>query len=208
MNHFYSLLAILPIVAALSTGAQAAENALPTTKNLTTPIAPLSAPTRSEFSSISARNLIDGSRIKLAVSGHKDGMQVREKSGCSWTRQADWFAPSTSWQNCGTSRNWHTATASVRVLNSLYPLKVGARGSYERRALSHTGRENTRRTNCKVTDSVKVLRPGKDATPAFVVVCDDTRRVRTTWYAPGIGPIAFRKVHDKNGLEESWVRTN
>jgi hypothetical protein len=38
------------------------------------------------------------------------------------------------------------------------------------------------------------------------VVCRDGTRTRTTWFAPGEGPVAFRKVHDRDGVEEAWVR--
>ncbi len=209
MKHLKTLLVALPFSIAISTAALASGTQThPVVQKLTSPIATIKWPSSSEFRSIKARSLIDRSRFNLNVSGHKGGMKVRETGGCTWTRPADWFSPSTGWANCGTSRNWHTATATVRVTNSLYPLKVGATGVYVRTALSHTGRTHTRTTRCKVTKAVEVLRRGKAATPAFVVACNDGKRLRTTWYAPGIGPIAYREVHNTNGLQEAWVRTN
>ena len=211
MKHTKIFLVAIPLIFTITTGAQAGQSGSktqPVSQKLTAPIASVKAPSRSEFSSIRARSLIDGSKFNLKVGGHKRGIKVRETGGCTWTRPADWFSPSTSWSNCGTSRNWHTATARVRVTNSLYPLKVGATGRYVRSAVSHTGRKHTRTTRCKVTKAVEVLRRGKAATPAFVVACNDGKRLRTTWYAPGIGPIAYREMHKKNGLQEAWVRTN
>lgn len=208
MKHLSLLLGVLPIVAAVTTGAQAAEHTFPDARNLTTSIQTIAAPQGIEPGIFNGKSLIDGTSISLAFSDHAQGQQAHDNEGCTWTRPTDWFSPSTSWTNCGTSRNWHTATASVLVLDSLYPLEVGATGSYKRRAVSHTGREQNRITNCTVTDAVNLMRPDKDATPAFVVVCDDSKRVRTTWYSPEFGPVAYRVIHNKNGLQEAWVRTD
>lgn len=152
-------------------------------------------------------SLKDGTHRRYAVRSYGNGVRVTEDNGCIWTRAGDWFSPSDSWANCGTSKNWHTGQAKVRELDSLYPLKVGSVGRYERQAVSHTGRRYSRETRCEVTDAVEVLRPGRAATPAFVVECDDSRRVRTTWYAPKKGPVAYREVHRRNGVEEAWVRS-
>lgn len=211
MKHLKTLLVALPFSVAISTGALASQSGAkthPVVQNLTGPIATIKAPVSSEFRSIKARNLIDRSRFNLNISSHKHGIKVRETGGCSWTRAADWFSPSASWSNCGTSRNWHTGTATVRMTNSIYPLKVGSTGRYVRESVSHTGRTHSRTTQCQVTKAVEVVRRGKADTPAFVVACNDGKRLRTTWYAPGIGPIAYREVHHRNGLQEAWVRTN
>jgi hypothetical protein len=99
-----------------------------------------------------------------------DAVRFRESDGCVSTRWGDGFARSDSWAGCADSRNWHTGRAAV----------------------SHTGRRYTRDTVCRVTDAVEVVRAGRAPTPAFVVDCDDGKRVRTTWYAAGEGPVAFR----------------
>ena len=158
------------------------------------------------FGGFQVASLIDGSNSSFDVQPYGNGVRVRENDGCVWTRTADWFSPSDSWANCGTSQNWHSAQAQVRQLDSLYPLRIGSQGRYERQSTSHTGRTRTRQTVCQVTGAVDVVRPGHPDTPAYVVECDDTKRVRTTWYAPGQGPIAFTQVSNTRGLEESWIR--
>ena len=110
-----------------------------------------------------------------------DAVRVRRSDGCVWTRWSDGFARSDSCAHAGDGRTVHTA-------------------------VSHTGRRYTRDTVCRVTDAVAVVRAGRAPSPAFVVDCDDGKRVRTTWYAAGEGPIAFRKVHREQGVEEAWVR--
>ncbi len=180
----------------------------PETRPLTASIAPVRRPSANALSSMTVTDLENGSRKTFSVKSFGNGVRVREGNGCVWTRAGDWFSPSDSWANCGTSSNWHTGQAKVRELDSLYPLRVGSVGSYQRSAVSHTGRSYSRKTRCEVTDAVEVLREGRAATPAYVVKCNDSRRVRTTWYAPSEGPIAYREVHRRNGLEEAWVRSN
>lgn len=180
----------------------------PETRSLEMSIQPVNSPSRAEFSSMTVKSLLDGETSSYTVSRYGNGVRVREGSGCVWTRARDWFSPSDSWANCGTSKSWHTAQASVRILDPLYPLEVGSTGSYERRAVSLTGDVSVRETRCEVISAVEVLRPGRTATPAYVVECDDGRRTRTTWYAPGEGPVAFREEHRSRGVEEAWVRAD
>jgi hypothetical protein len=180
----------------------------PDTRALSGPIRTVTRPAAALPREMEVTSLVDGTRKTFMTQPYGNGVRVRESNGCVWTRADDWFSPSDSWANCGLSSNWHTAQARVRELNSLYPLKVGSVGRYERSAVSHTGRSYTRETRCEVTDAVEVVRRGRATTPVFVVECDDTSRRRTTWYAPGEGPIAYREVHRRNGVEEAWVRTN
>ena len=180
----------------------------PDTQALTRPIGQVARAPIDILGTMTVTNLIDGSTMSLSANAYGNGARVRESNGCVWTRANDWFSPSDSWADCGESRNWHTGEATVRQLASLYPLRVGSVGRYERQARSHTARGYTRETVCEVTDAVEVLRPGRAATPAYVVECDDSRRLRTTWYAPGEGPVAYRETHRSNGLEEAWVRTD
>lgn len=179
----------------------------PETRPLQSSITPVGKSSADGIPNMTVTSLVDGTRASYSVRQYGNGVRVMEANGCIWTRAGDWFSPSDSWANCGTSKNWHTGQARVRELDSLYPLKVGSVGRYERRAVSHTGRSYTRETRCEVTDAVEVLRSGRAATPAFVVECDDSRRLRTTWYSPDEGPVAYREIHRKNGVEEAWVRS-
>ncbi len=195
-------LASLPGLSALSGSAG------PETRPLTASIPPVTRAAAAELNSMTVTDLRDGSSKNYSVKSYGNGVRVREGDGCVWTRAGDWFSPSDSWANCGTSKNWHSGQAQVRELDPLYPLTLGSVGRYQRKAVSHSGRSYSRETRCRVTDAVEILREGHAATPAYVVECDDSRRVRTTWYAPGEGPVAYREVHRRNGLEEAWVRQN
>ena len=180
----------------------------PETAPLSAELPPMAQPSAAELRSFTTTSLIDGSSNTFNIAPYGNGIRVRQDNGCVWTRAADWFSPSDSWANCGTSQNWHTAQAQVQRQDSLYPLTVGSEGRYRRVAVSHTGRDQDRQTVCRVTGAEDVVRPGHPNTSAYVVECDDTRRVRTTWYAPGQGPVAFTQVSNSGELEEAWIRAN
>ncbi|MFN3260693.1 MAG: hypothetical protein ACE37J_09030 [Pikeienuella sp.] len=184
----------------------AAPAVAPETAPLSGPLAAMAKPRAPLTGDISATNLIDGAPVTLRARASGDTVRVVQSDGCAWTRWGDWFAPSDSWANCGESQNWHTGQATVRPVGSLWPLRPGAEAGYVRNATSHTGRTYTRETRCRVTGSEAVIRPSGAATPAHVVACADGKRVRTTWFAEGEGPVAFRAVHEENGVEEAWVR--
>jgi hypothetical protein len=183
------------------------DSTTPETRRLESPIAPVGKPATPLREGFAYRDLRTGATGRMSVTTlGGDAIRVQQSDGCVWTRWGDWFAPSDSWAACDDSQNWHTGRARVRVEESIWPLRVGAVGRFERDAVSHTGRSYTRTTTCRVRDEVAVVREGHAPTPAFVVDCVDGKRVRTTWYAPDQGPIAFRKRHQDNGVEEAWVR--
>ncbi len=165
---------------------------------------PLTAPLEESFAYL---DLLTGERGRMDVTETGPGsVRVEQSDGCVWTRSGDWFAPSDGWTRCDDSRNWHTGRAVVQPEGTIWPLTVGAEGRFTRRAVSHTGRSYTRETVCRVSDQVAVVREGRSPTPAFVVECNDGKRIRTTWYAPGEGPVAFHKMHRENGVEQAWLR--
>lgn len=178
----------------------------PAARPVSEPIAIVPAPTQRHLASMEVVDLANGGSRRLEVVRYGNGVRVRESDGCVWTRDADWFSPSDSWANCGNSRNWRTAQASVTRDGSLYPLQVGSQGAYTRTATTPEGRTSTRTTSCLVTGVEAVARPGDVETPAYVVVCEDGRLRRTTWFAPQEGPVAYREEHLTRGLREAWVR--
>ena len=178
----------------------------PETVETAVDLPPVTQSGANDLASFTVTSLIDGSTGTFAIQPHGSGIRARQDNGCDWTRSS-WFAPSDSWTNCGTSTNWHSAQATVRVLDPLFPLTVGSTGTFERAATSVTGRTQLRRTTCEVTGIEVVIRPGQTDMPAYVVVCDDTRRERTTWYAPDQGPVAFLQVSAQGDVEEAWIRT-
>lgn len=177
----------------------------PQTRRLSAPIAPAARPAIALDRTVTARDPRTSAALRLRPARLSGGaVEVRQSDGCTWQR-GDWFAPSSAWSNCGDSRNWHTGRATVSGGAGLWPLRVGAQTRFDRNAVSHTGRTLARSSTCRVRDAVEVVRPGRAATPAFVVDCADGKRVRTTWWAPNEGPIAFGKRHSENGIEELWV---
>ncbi len=139
----------------------------------------------------------------LTVQRGPSGIRVDEGDGCRW-RADDWFTPATAWQNCGTSRNWRTAQATVRQEGQLWPLAVGNTARFERRAVSATGRVSTRTRTCRVIDSVGVVTMNNGVVPSFKVRCQDGRRTRTTWWSDEWGPVAFDER--TRGRQERWRR--
>lgn len=182
------------------------DRSVPETKPLAVPLNPTARPAAPLSTSFTARDLRTGETLRFDVARTGGGVRVRQSDGCVWTRSGDWFAPSDSWADCGDSANWNTGRADVRQAASIWPLRPGAEGRWTRRATSHTGRIYTRDTVCRVTGVEAVIREHRAPTPAHVVVCKDDRRTRTTWFAPGEGPIAFRSAHARNGVEEAWTR--
>ena len=177
----------------------------PETRPLAASPAPAARPARPLAAPVSARDPRDGAPVTLTPRALGRGaVEVRQSDGCVW-RRGDWFAPSTFWRGCGDSDAWRDGEARVAGGAGLWPLRLGAEGRFDRRAVSSTGRRYRRETVCRVDDAVEVLREGRAPTPAFVVNCDDGKRVRTTWWAPGEGPVAFRKTHRNDGVEELWV---
>ncbi len=213
MKRLASLFLILPLSACamdggfrLSSISKMFEPVAPSTQKLSRPIPSISKGSATSISSMEVISLTDGEAVRYNAQPFGNGVRVTQSDGCIWTRSNDWFAPSDSWAHCGTSLNWHTAQATVRELNSIYPLKIGSTGVYERSAVSHTGRKYTRKTTCEVTDAVDVVRTNGSLTPAYVIVCKNKSRIRTTWYAPSEGPIAYREMHRHKGVEVAWLR--
>lgn len=206
----YTVLIPLFALALAWPGAQpapAADLPGPQTRPLSSPIAPAPRPTAKSWSDMTVVDLLTGARRTLDVTRlGGDAVRVRAPDGCVWTQSADWFAPSDSWQDCGPTADWHTASATVSGGDTLWPLTQGARGKYRRKAVSFTGDTSTRTTRCKVVDAVEVLRPKLKPTPAYVVECSDKRRRSLTWYAPDQGPIAYVEEHRSRGVEEAWTR--
>lgn len=178
----------------------------PRTRALDAPIAPVARPAAAELSSFDAIDLLSDAPLRFEMRLRRGELRTRESDGCSWTRAVDWFAPSVAWDRCGTSRRWSKGTARVRVLDRLYPIEPGATGVYERYAVGHKGDDYTRRTTCRVGEPVAVVGRSGTRMPAHVVTCDDGKRSRVTWYAPGTGPVAFVQRHEEKGIEEAWQR--
>ena len=179
---------------------------MPETRALERPLAPVPGPSWAGLTTMQVRDLLSGRTGTIHVSRYGNGIRAHEPGGCVWTRDKDWFSPSDSFANCSSSKDWKTARATVRRLDSIYPLTVGSTGAYSRRAVSATGKVSTRETRCEVIDQVAVVMPGQEDVPAYVVECNDGRITRTTWFSPERGPVAYREVHRKRGVRDAWLR--
>jgi hypothetical protein len=178
----------------------------PRTRALEAPIAPVAKPVAAEFAAFEAVDLLTGKPLRFGMRLRGGELRATESDGCTWTRAMDWFAPSVAWDKCGDSSRWAKGTARVKVLDRLYPIEPGAKGVYERYAVSHRGDDYTRKTTCSVGKPVAVIGQSGKRMPAHVVSCDDGKRTRVTWYAPGVGPVAFVQRHEDKGVEEAWQR--
>jgi hypothetical protein len=133
------------------------------------------------------------------------GVAVDEGDGCVWQAR-DWFAPASTWRNCGTSRSWHTARATVREEGRLWPLEVGNVARFERRAVTPEGKVSVRTRTCRVVDQVGVATAGQGVVATFKVRCEDGRRTRTTWWSADWGPVAFEERTSDRYEKEFWRR--
>ncbi len=167
-------------------------------------LASVPRPTAPDFRTMQIRHG-DGRIETRRASASGNFVTMTEADGCRSTRSLDWFAPASAWSGCGTSRNWRTAKATVREVRSIYPLQVGARGTYTRQARSSTGKTSSRTTHCKVTGTATIVAMGK-SNPTYKVRCNDGRITRTTWLSPDLGPLAYREVHSRKGVREEWSR--
>ena len=116
---------------------------------------PVPGPSRAGLTTMQVRDLLSGRTGTIHVSRYGNGIRAHEPGGCVWTRDKDWFSPSDSFANCSSSKDWKTARATVRRLDSIYPLTVGSTGAYSRRAVSATGKVSTRETRCEVIDRLR-----------------------------------------------------
>ncbi len=180
----------------------------PPTRPVAAALPAIGAPDAGELRSMTVRSLLDGSTAHIALQPEGERIRIDDGRGCVATRSRDWFSPSESYTGCGSSAGWSTATGEVRVIDSLYPLELGRTGRYLRRLVSSAGEVSTRETDCAVIDKAAVVRPGRPETATWVVRCDDGRVVRTTWYAPGTGPVAYREEHKTRGVREAWLRAD
>ena len=210
MKQSFILLTALLLAACASPSEprKASKPGMPDTRELSGEILPVEAPVFGRLQSMLVWNLLDRQAEALDIHSYGDSIRTREQNGCVWTRGIDWFAPSDSFANCSSSTNWRTATAKVSQEQSMFPLRVGSRGSYHRRAVSNTKKVSERTTRCRVRDAVEVVLPSRQAVAAYEVRCDDGRVRRTTWYAPDLGPVAYREVHRKKGVRDAWVRVS
>lgn len=171
-------------------------------------IAPAAKPGAFSWKSFDIRDRITGKRERIRIRPTAAALlEGRLPDGCAFTRNADWFAPSSAWRRCGPSRNWRAATAVVRQKGDLWPLRIGATARYDRRATSEkTGDVSRRTTRCAVVNAVNVRRSSGAVEAAYRVRCADGRRVRTTWWSPRSGLLFYRQVHERRGVEAFWER--
>lgn len=145
------------------------------------------------------KRLRNGVELVTTVSLAKPGVYKWEVSdGCYGTSTVgDRFAPSLSWNKCGTNANWNTGTAVINSKSGeLWPLKVGNKVSYSLTSTSHTGRTSDNVRNCEVTAAVNVTAAGKSY-DAYKVVCNDRSNRRTYYYAPSVENVVLEERYQK-----------
>ncbi|MEW6678419.1 MAG: hypothetical protein AB1421_10900 [Pseudomonadota bacterium] len=136
--------------------------------------------------------LLDGDTIERSFS-----------DGCVTTATTkDFYAPNTTWTNCGQGP-WSTGKAEdMRVKGQLWPFKVGNEVHYQWKSSNAAGQTNHRAfRSCQVTDTVMAEAAGKSY-PSYRVDCSEhNNRKWVYFYAPGIDEtVRFEDHHPKNGL--------
>jgi hypothetical protein len=125
----------------------------------------------------------DGKQTEMElVSVDGDELAFRTSSGCSWTRPRNIFAPALTYANCrGDTGSQTLADAGGRI----WPLAVGNAQSWSVTGKNTEGQTWSTKRSCKVvsTERVKVAAGEFDT---YKVVCRDTWRTRTWYYAPSV----------------------
>lgn len=126
---------------------------------------------------------------------------IENSRGCSYTRDQNIFAPSTSFANC----NGNTGTQTIsQVEGEIWPLKLGKSQSWSLTGKNRAGDnwETTRR--CEVESVERVSVPAGEF-DTYKVVCRDSWRTRTWYYAPSANStVLFVNQHRKRNSTTKW----
>ncbi|SCA56729.1 conserved exported hypothetical protein [Candidatus Terasakiella magnetica] len=136
---------------------------------------------------ISTITMVDDKTVKWEVS-----------DGCWGTATTDdRFAPTLSWNKCGTNPEWNTGTSSIiKKEGNIWPLMLGSKVKYTFSATSSRGRVSPNYRECEVTGVVQAEAAGKTY-DAFKVSCDEKYRKRTYYYAPSEERVVLEKNYHK-----------
>jgi hypothetical protein len=130
-------------------------------------------------------------------------IERRFSDGCVTTTSVkDFYAPNTTWANCGQGPWSSGKVENMSVKGQLWPLKVGNVVHYQWKAINGEGQVNHRAfRSCEVTDTVMAEAAGKSY-PSYRVDCSEhNSRKWVYFYAPGIDEtVRFEDHHPKNGL--------
>ncbi len=121
--------------------------------------------------------------------------------GCSWTKSANPFAPTTKFANCSGNTGTQTIT---KVEGSLWPLEVGKTQNWSLTGSNQSG-DNWRTTRrCKVESAERVA-VGTGQYDTFKVVCQDSWRTRTWFYAPEVQSVVLStNYHRQKNEMRRW----
>jgi len=176
------------------------------------PMEPVPQPVWTVGMERNALDLINGESggykvTSVADTGEIELRSKRETEGksCTWVVTSDWFAPASSWENCGTGE-WASGSQVVTHKgDNLWPLRSGAKAQYRRIPTSSTGKTGTPETRqCEVSGPVKVsIRAGEF--DAMKVNCNTTRwdgskETRIWYWNAEHGEIKYRKANSRDGL--------
>ena len=164
-----------------------------------------------EGDSLVQMDLKNDKEVTIVISEVAENGAYRGTSttGCSWTNDGDFFSPSSSWDNCGTSPNWNKGrTQQVSSEGTLWPLEVGNKASWKVTDYSNiTGEKGSTGTrNCEVKSVVNITVAMGDI-DAYKVVCSrdyGNRVVTRTWYMnPELGEVKFLRKRSDKGLSSN-----
>jgi len=129
--------------------------------------------------------------VVTTVEGTGESERLEDSEGCTWTRPKSFYAPSTSWENCG----GNAGEATVSLNGEIFPLQVGGKWSWDVDA----GRWRTERS-CEVEGTARV-KTASGEHETFRIVCVDRWNTRTRYYSPDLGTSVHLHVHRRAKAE-------
>lgn len=115
--------------------------------------------------------------------------------GCSWVNDG-WFAPTSSWENCGGS----TGTQQMTKSGDIWPLAVGKIESYKVKGQNNKNNNWTTTRNCEVKAAVLVSVQDKQI-PSYEVVCKDSWTTQKWYVSPELNRVVkYNRRHKDRGL--------
>ncbi|MDJ0684066.1 MAG: hypothetical protein QNJ84_05165 [Alphaproteobacteria bacterium] len=140
----------------------------------------------------------DGDTQRTVLLSRADGVEnwTNETTGCSWWI-AESFTPAARWENCGGG----SGTYDITQEGAIWPLAMQSTVRFDLKGANSKGNTWTRNHRCTVEAASNVTVPS-GSYDAYKVVCADERTVRTSYYAPGVGTVAYSRVNIGSGLAE------
>ena len=137
----------------------------------------------------------------VLVSREGDVATFEASGGCRYTRTDNVFSPATKFTNCRGNTGSQTITG---VEGSIWPLKIGNTQSWSLTGRNTAGNTWSTTRRCEVESAERITVPAGEF-DAYKVVCKDSWRTRTWYYAPDVkSAVLFTNLHAKQNSFDKW----